>query len=911
MTSRSIRRASALVTVAVTIGALLGTVAPGGAFVTSTTDQLVKVSPPADVTDNPTSCSANSVLTFDEQQGVTLGAPVKYQFKDPGTYDHSPKKGDWIPAGTVVDSHFLDSNRCNPTDPAIRVGTWTFSQDILGVIVGRQALDNSDVLGAPGTTYGGAYPSREIDFGNGAAADSLQIVDARTITVHLQTRSSTDQMRVLTAHNSEPAPTAGGPYAGVEGTPVALSASVLDPDGDPVTKSWSFAWAGSPGTSCTTTGTTTLSPSVTCNDDAVVAATLSVTDGFHSAVTSVATVNIGNVAPSITSVTVPVIPVALGSPVSLSALFTDAGSHDTHTGSIAWGDTAMTTASIDEGGHSVSGSHVYATPGGYPVTLTLNDDDGGTDSVTTAQIVVVGPPTASAGGPYTVDEGTPLTLAGSGSSSLSLTQSWVFTPGIADPGTSCSSVGTTTLSPILTCNDDVVVDGELTVSDGLNPSVMSSTTVAVTNVAPVLDPLVATAGPIAPGQPVTVSGAFTDAGTNDTHTSLIDWGDMTTSVGSVTEVPGSGLASAGHTYALPGTYTVSADVSDKDGGIATRTITIVVNAPPSADAGGPYVGVEGSPVTLGGTASDPNGDPLTKAWTFSVAGGPGTACTFAGTTTYSPSITCNDNATVTATLTVSDGINPSVSSSATVTVGNLSPTATGLVATPDLTNIGTSVSVATTFADPGTNDTHTATVAWGDGPPTTATVAESSGSGGVSASHTYTTPGMYTVTVVITDDDGGSVTVSTDVVVYDPTDDFVTANGNFASPSGAYTPGNPSDPNYTGNAHIEFLVRYGVPDPTGHGEFRFNAADLEMEATGFTQLVVGLSGTRADFRGTGEVNDVSGYEFLVTVVDGSPDLVRIKVWKTSDSSVVYDSQPGDPDTAAPTTPMTGSGVVIH
>ena len=102
---------------------------------------------------------------------------------------------------------------------------------------------------------------------------------------------------------------------------------------------------------------------------------------------------------------------------------------------------------------------------------------------------------------------------------------------------------------------------------GCNLSATSSTTVAVTTVAPVLDPLVATAGPIAPGQPVTVSGAFTDAGTNDTHTSLIDWGDMTTSVGLVTEVPGSGLASAGHTYALPGTYTVSADVSDKDGGI--------------------------------------------------------------------------------------------------------------------------------------------------------------------------------------------------------------------------------------------------------------------------------------------------------------------------------------------------------
>ena len=51
-------------------------------------------------------------------------------------------------------------------------------------------------------------------------------------------------------------------------------------------------------------------------------------------------------------------------------------------------------------------------------------------------------------------------------------------------------------------------------------------------------------------------------------------------------------------------------------------------------------------------------------------------------------------------------------------------------------------------------DTHTATVRWGDGSQSAATVAETGGAGTASASHSYGSEGDYDVEVCVTDDDG-------------------------------------------------------------------------------------------------------------------------------------------------------------
>jgi hypothetical protein len=231
--------------------------------------------------------------------------------------------------------------------------------------------------------------------------------------------------------------------------------------------------------------------------------------------------------------------------------------------------------------------------------------------------------------------------------------------------------------------------------------------------------------------------------------------------------------------------------------------------------------------------------------------------------------------------------------------------------------VGTSVNASVSFSDAGTHDTHTASVTWDDAAVTGATVSETNGAGTASGSHVYTAPGIYSISITVTDDDTGATTATATsyVVVYDASGGRVTGGTNFPSPSGAYTPNDPLDTNYIGDAHIGFNVRYNNPGdtvPNGQADFRFNAADLDFKATGFTWLVVENSQTRAYFRGTGKVNNVAGYDFLVSIIDGAPvDAVRIQVSNHATGEVLYDMQPGAPDDAAPTMTLGSDGVQIH
>src|SRR5205823_12418199 len=195
----------------------------------------------------------------------------------------------------------------------------------------------------------------------------------------------------------------------------------------------------------------------------------------------------------------------------------------------------------------------------------------------------------------------------------------------------------------------------------------------VTNVAPTVGELSGPSGSPPAQTVISVSASFTDAGSADTHTASIDWGDGTASAAPVSESAGSGSASGSHTYSLQGTYTVRLTVTDKDGGAGstatTLTIAPPINHPPTAVVAGPYSGVEGSAIAFNGTgSSDPDGDAIAYDWDFGDGSPHGTGA--------SPNHVYLDNGTYSVSLTVTDSKGlASAPSTTTVTVTNVAPTA--------------------------------------------------------------------------------------------------------------------------------------------------------------------------------------------------------------------------------------------
>jgi Ca2+-binding RTX toxin-like protein len=111
----------------------------------------------------------------------------------------------------------------------------------------------------------------------------------------------------------------------------------------------------------------------------------------------------------------------------------------------------------------------------------------------------------------------------------------------------------------------------------------------VKNVAPVLtslDTSSTSAGPAAEGEPVTISGTFTDVGTLDTHAVTVDWGDGSVTAAQVTEAGGAGSFVAQHTYQFGGIYPVLVTLRDDDTGAASRAKTVFVTGVGVHEVGG-------------------------------------------------------------------------------------------------------------------------------------------------------------------------------------------------------------------------------------------------------------------------------------------------------------------------------------
>ncbi|MBP7716007.1 MAG: PKD domain-containing protein [Methanoregulaceae archaeon] len=90
----------------------------------------------------------------------------------------------------------------------------------------------------------------------------------------------------------------------------------------------------------------------------------------------------------------PIDPIPVGSPVSVSAMFTDSSDEETHTALWQWGDGTESGGVIADGTKTVTGSHTYSSPGIYIMTLTVTDSWGSASSVVADQYIVIYDPSA-------------------------------------------------------------------------------------------------------------------------------------------------------------------------------------------------------------------------------------------------------------------------------------------------------------------------------------------------------------------------------------------------------------------------------------------------------------------------------------------------------------------------------------
>ncbi|HEU5431669.1 MAG TPA: DUF4214 domain-containing protein, partial [Thermomicrobiales bacterium] len=249
-------------------------------------------------------------------------------------------------------------------------------------------------------------------------------------------------------------------------------------------------------------------------------------------------------------------------------------------------------------------------------------------------------------------------------------------------------------------------------------------------------------------------------------TAMIDWGDGTTTAGTITGGSGGFTISGAHTYADEGAFTILASFADDAPSTLSATITSAAQVA-EADAftalPAPIVltGSENASV-LGNVAifSDPGypnnipsdlsatidwGDGTTGTGTITTAGD--------GNFTVGGSHTYAQDGAYTITTSISDDSPSTASATATATAKiaeadwTLSSAISNLTATEGAAVSGVVATLSDPGADPAGN--FAATIDWGDGTTTTGVVSGASGSYSISGSHTYAEEGAFAVQVSV------------------------------------------------------------------------------------------------------------------------------------------------------------------
>jgi PKD repeat protein len=524
------------------------------------------------------------------------------------------------------------------------------------------------------------------------------------------------------------------------GTTVVFSATgSFDPDiGGYIT---SYAWNFGDDTPEVSGGLTKISTQHTYTTAGIYPVTLSVTDNDGAIGTksqNITVVSPANQVPVAQFSYTPASPM-VGIPVIFSAI----GSSDPDglINSYTWNSGDGTT------GSGIGFTHTYSTSWTYTVTLTVTDNDGATDTytdlVTVEEIPINVPPIAQ----FNADSNTgksPLTVMFDANQSSDTDGSielyeWNFGDEQTASGINVSHIftaeTTTTYTVTLTVTDN----------EGASNIIPSQAIIVVSppNQVPVAQFSYTPASPTV-GIPV----IFSAIGSSDPDGLISSY-----AWNSGDGVTGSGIGFT-HTYSTSGTYTVILTVTDNDGAIGTKNQNIMVVSPPTNQA--PTAMVNAAPgsgelplvVTFNANGSDDlDGVINSYAWDFDGNG----VTDVTGITKVSPlytyTYTAAGNYIVKLTVTDNDGAIGTKSQNITV----VSPPANQVPGAQfSYTPASPMVGIPVIFSAIGSSDPDgtISSYAWDFGDGVTAS--------GVSATHTYSTSGPYTVTLTVTDNDGAT-----------------------------------------------------------------------------------------------------------------------------------------------------------
>ncbi|WP_390847153.1 beta strand repeat-containing protein [Anabaena cylindrica] len=285
---------------------------------------------------------------------------------------------------------------------------------------------------------------------------------------------------------------------------------------------------------------------------------------------------------------------------------------------------------------------------------------------------------------------------------------------------------------------------------------------------------------------------------------------------------------------------------------------------------------EGTISTFSATATDPGND-LTYNWNF----GDGTDTVIGQNVNH----IFVDNGIYTVTFTVNDTNGANTSQTITANVSNIAPVVQAGV---DITtDEGTAITFNGNFNDPGILDTHTITWDFGD---------NSTATGILNPTHTYTKDGIYTATLTVQDNDGGTssnsltVTVNnTDLIITNISADTNVNEGAVANFSATATdPGN--DLTYTWNFgdgtnavigqnvnHIfaedgSYIVTLTVSDTNGGT----TSETLSVQVNNAAPIITNISGDS-------NINEGATANFTATATDPGNDTITY-TWNFGDGT---------------------------